>query len=393
LGHPDIVRAFDTGVFTPPGGSEALPYIALEWLTGQTLKQFLIERRGLRGLAPSRALALLQPVFSAIAHAHAHGVAHRDIKPSNILLARSAHGISAKVLDFGIAKVMQEGANAEHGPGTDTNLRVFSRSHAAPEQLAGEPTGPWTDVHALGLLVGELLANRAPYPSDDGVELARLALDPRRPTPRSLGVEVGPWQTILERALSLRARQRHASAAELYEELVASVSEADDAWQQQNLHLPIVAETSSLESATSGTGTGTTYCALPGARASEKRPVRRAQWLAPVAALAIVGVSYGWRRVLAPPAPRDERTLAAPSSSRQSLAAERIIPPPAAIPEGSIASPAPVLSAKVASPRPARRVVQPASSFSAPALGSAPGGALPITSAASAPQPLPYELE
>jgi len=269
LRHPDIVQALDTGVYQPQAGAEPMPYIVLEWLEGETLKQNLVARRGTRGRSPKECLALLTPVFVAIAHAHAHGIAHRDVKPSNILLARSERGVSAKVLDFGIAKAMQEGAPRD-GQATNTSLRLFSRSHAAPEQIAGEASGPWTDVHALALLVCELIANRPPYPSEDGVELARFALSANRPTPAALGIDVGPWQATLTRALSLRASERQQDAAVLFAQLQSELEAAERAYEASpSISQPEGMPTSG-ESRTYGSDVGGTY-----SRSAESPPAAR----------------------------------------------------------------------------------------------------------------------
>src|SRR5204863_2871157 len=96
----------------------------------------------------------------------------------------------------------------EDPPGTGDTLtkgdsRAFSRNYAAPEQLAGSRTGTWTDVHALGLIMSELLTDVPPYPSSDPFEIGQLVFDRDRPTPKARGVDTGPWEAILRRSLSL----------------------------------------------------------------------------------------------------------------------------------------------------------------------------------------------
>ncbi|MFO0653344.1 MAG: serine/threonine-protein kinase, partial [Polyangiales bacterium] len=105
LQHPAVVRAVDFGVSAMPSG-ESVPWMALEWVDGPTLRQFLEARSG-QPMSPPEALALLRPVLEALASAHADGIAHRDIKPANIMLPRGAAALPSRILDFGIAKAMR----------------------------------------------------------------------------------------------------------------------------------------------------------------------------------------------------------------------------------------------------------------------------------------------
>lgn len=420
LRHPDIVQALDTGVYQPGAGGDGVPYIVLEWLEGETLKQHLVARRGARGRAPKECLALLAPVFAAIAHAHAHGIAHRDVKPSNILLARSERGVSAKVLDFGIAKAMQEGATGD-GQATATNLRLFSRSHAAPEQIAGEATGPWTDVHALALLVSELLTNRPPYPSEDGVELARLALSANRPTPAAAGVDVGPWQAKLARALSLRASERQANADELFRELQAELEAAERAFELSPAATQPEGVPASGESRTFGSDIGGTYSRsaepLPAVRSS--RVWRRARVFGLGAfALAGLGIVASRARQSAPVHGVETATAAATAPTAGTATASTATPS-AATASANLALPAraPLSPLTNAAPERATAPARSAAAFPrgldansppappraklavAPAPPSAPSSSNPSSPANAPPapltsvRPLPYQLE
>src|SRR5262245_56953077 len=175
LVHPSIVRVLDYGIWraeTAMTESVSLPFMVLEWLAGQTLKADLACRRGCGGRTPAETLALMRPVFEAVRYAHDTRVAHRDLKPSNIMLSPGPGGTAIKVLDFGIAKIMDDEPPPDTGETrTGGSSHVFSRSYAAPEQLAGARTGPWTDIHALGLLLTELLTDEPPYGTSDPTEL------------------------------------------------------------------------------------------------------------------------------------------------------------------------------------------------------------------------------
>lgn len=214
LKHPAVVRVMDTG------GTD-LPWMALEWIEGETLQAHLAARRG-KGRTRTEALALLRPVLEAIAEAHSIGISHRDLKPSNVMLGPTG----ARVLDFGIAKLFsEEGRTTSGETTTHASVRAFSAVSAAPEQLAGTRTGPWTDVYALALLTTEVLCDRPPYPEDDAAGRYEVAFDPKtRPTPKKLGVDAGPWEAVLERALAVRPSDRQADAGALLAELEGRVS-------------------------------------------------------------------------------------------------------------------------------------------------------------------------
>ncbi|HEX8110217.1 MAG TPA: serine/threonine-protein kinase, partial [Kofleriaceae bacterium] len=218
LRHPAVVRVSDAGITVTERYPEGVPWIVMEWLDGETLARDLARRRvrGELGRTRDETMALLRPVVEAIAEAHDAGIVHRDLTPNNLMLVPGRNSPPVRVLDFGIAKVMHPEAAVPSGSTTtDSAVRAFCPAYAAPEQLTGRRTGPWTDVHALGLLFTEVLCGwRAPA-VDDLEAHYRAALDPTRPTPATLGVDAGNWEAILARALALNPRDRYASAGEL----------------------------------------------------------------------------------------------------------------------------------------------------------------------------------
>ncbi|MBK8692608.1 MAG: protein kinase [Deltaproteobacteria bacterium] len=227
IDHEAIVRVLDFGSSIMPTGDLA-PWMALEWLEGQTLEHDLDARAetGIAARTPTECLALLRPVIEAVALAHEEGIAHRDIKPGNLMMVTGRRGdVKMKLLDFGIAKVMTDDDRAP-SPGqtsTQPHLQMFSLEHAAPEQLSGTRTGPWTDVHALSLVLTEMLTGEQPYEGDDSVEIFSEALSRRRPTPARWGLDVGPWELVLQRALALRPADRYPDAGSLLKALLAEV--------------------------------------------------------------------------------------------------------------------------------------------------------------------------
>lgn len=168
--------------------------------------------------------------METIAEAHEMGIAHRDLKPSNIMLEPARDGLAARVLDFGIAKVMERGTDEAETADTATHprARAFTAASAAPEQLAGCRTGPWTDVYALALLLTEVLTDRPPIVTDEPHERHRIAFADARPTPASLGVDIGAWEAILARALAVKPRDRQRDARTLLDELDGAMRSEED---------------------------------------------------------------------------------------------------------------------------------------------------------------------
>ena len=221
---PAVVHVYDFGVTVT--GHGPVPFLVLEWLDGQTLEKMLEQRRAQR-LGPmhlAEAVGLLMPAFDALAYAHRMKIAHRDIKPANVYIAQTTRGQQVKVLDFGIAKVMQEGDNAEQAAtGTGSGFQAFSPGYGAPEQFFSKrygASGPWTDVHALALMLVEMVSGQSALRGDDMAELLMNATADERPTPRARGVQVpDPIEAVLHRALALSASQRYPDAEQFYEAL------------------------------------------------------------------------------------------------------------------------------------------------------------------------------
>ncbi|WP_437675628.1 serine/threonine-protein kinase [Sorangium sp. So ce131] len=176
LKHPGIVMIHDAGEL-----ADGRPFYVMEHLDGVTLDVLLREEGR---LSPAQALELLEPVCSALDAAHAAGIVHRDVKASNIFVTGGAPR-SVKLLDFGIAKLMEPDASASgfttagRAPGTLTIM--------APEQILGGAIDARVDVYALGVLLHRLLTGKLPFYSPDATELLRQHLEepPPRPSRRT----------------------------------------------------------------------------------------------------------------------------------------------------------------------------------------------------------------
>ncbi|HSB55806.1 MAG TPA: serine/threonine-protein kinase, partial [Gemmatimonadales bacterium] len=174
-------------------------------------------------------LALFEDVCDAVRYAHQSLVVHRDLKPSNILVTQQGQ---VKLLDFGIAKLLEEGRTAGQGegqepPATRTELRMLTPEYAAPEQVRGEPVTTATDVYALGAVLYELLtgqrAHRFERHTPAEVERVVCETEPARPSqvapaPRRRELS-GDLDTIVLKALEKDPLRRYPSAEALLEDL------------------------------------------------------------------------------------------------------------------------------------------------------------------------------
>jgi len=151
LNHPGIARYLDSGV--TDGGR---PFLAMEYVEGLPIDRFCDENR----LRMEQRLRLFIDTARAVTHAHRAMVVHRDIKPSNILVTAD-HQV--KLLDFGIARILDESPAVPAGGLTRTGLRVLTPEYASPEQMRGELVTTASDVYQLGLVLYVLLTGQHPY--------------------------------------------------------------------------------------------------------------------------------------------------------------------------------------------------------------------------------------
>jgi eukaryotic-like serine/threonine-protein kinase len=181
LEHPNIARLIDGGTT-----EDGLPYFVMELVEGVPIDQYCESQR----LSTEDRLKLFRSVCSAVHYAHQHLVVHRDIKPSNIMV--TSEGVP-KLLDFGIAKIM----DAEHFPRsiepTVTAMRLMTPEYASPEQIRGEAITTASDVYSLGVLLYYLLTGHLPYrlSSRSPHEMARAIceIEPEKPSTAVLRVE------------------------------------------------------------------------------------------------------------------------------------------------------------------------------------------------------------
>jgi eukaryotic-like serine/threonine-protein kinase len=151
LDHPNLAKLLDGGT-----SDEGMPYFVMELIEGRPITEYCDEHT----LSTRERLSLFLQVCAAVHYAHQRLIIHRDIKPGNILV--TADGIP-KLLDFGIAKIVESGPEADMPVTTLTGFRVLTPRYASPEQIQGEVMTIATDVYSLGVVLYELLTGRSPY--------------------------------------------------------------------------------------------------------------------------------------------------------------------------------------------------------------------------------------
>ncbi|MEO5845872.1 MAG: serine/threonine-protein kinase [Caldimonas sp.] len=203
LAHPHIARLIDAGV---TGSGQ--PFLVLEYVEGERIDRHCDDA----GLDVAARIRVFLDVLAAVAHSHANLIVHRDIKPANVLVAQ---GGAVKLLDFGIAKLLEESApSGEATELTREGGRALTPEYAAPEQLLGEPVTTATDVYALGVLLYVLLGGQHPAgaTSRSPAELVKTIVE--LPAQR-LSEAVASTRTLPQNTLADNAARRSATPDKL----------------------------------------------------------------------------------------------------------------------------------------------------------------------------------
>lgn len=223
LSHPHIVTATDFGV------SEGSPYLVMELVPGETLREVIDHG----ALAPERAIRLVVQILKALDFAHGHGIVHRDLKPTNVLVQQLGDDDHARLLDFGFAKFF--GEETRRGAGnslTERGTAFGTTGYIAPEQLGGAEIDGRCDLYAAGVILFEAIAGRRPFQVAEAVEELRATL--LAPTPTLSSVREGialasELDAILARALAKDPAERFESARDMVHALEALVPRASAA--------------------------------------------------------------------------------------------------------------------------------------------------------------------
>jgi serine/threonine-protein kinase len=261
LNHPHIVTVIDAGEEPAEDGVGGMPYIVLEYVEGETLKQ-LIQRQG--SLEVTEAIAYSIEIARALGAAHERMIVHRDIKPQNVLISEEG---GAKITDFGIARTLTE-------EGLTVDGRVLGTTdYVSPEQALGQPVTGQSDLYSLGIVLYEMLTGQVPFTGETPVAVAMRHVREQVPDVQQLrpGVSAAT-ASVVDRAVAKDLDYRYSDAAHMIADLE---------------------EVLAVEAARSGQATGevtSVLRTLPGA-ARRRLPWRMrhpARWAASLALLAAI---------------------------------------------------------------------------------------------------------
>jgi serine/threonine-protein kinase len=231
LSHPNVVSVIDFGKT-----DDGLPYLVMEFLRGPDLRT-VMQADGRMDIP--KALEILRQILEALAEAHALQIVHRDLKPANVVLeATRLGGDFVKVVDFGLAKILQ--GSAERALATGGLVRG-TPTYMAPEQAKGGIIDPRTDIYAVGVTLFELLTGRPPFDSTSPMELMLDHVHRAPPDPRDVAPDreiSDALATMVLRALAKDPADRFQTAEDFLRALRASDTLLDEACAYPTIPVP-----------------------------------------------------------------------------------------------------------------------------------------------------------
>jgi serine/threonine-protein kinase len=232
--HPNVAAVFDYGE------TDGVVYLVMEYVEGESLTRVL-ERE--TSLPPARAVDISHQVAEALVAAHELGIVHRDLKPDNIIIAPGKNGRDiAKVVDFGIAKAIEEAPSESL---TRTGLVIGTPEYMSPEQLLGDPVDARSDIYSLGCIVYQMLTGRRTFDEPTREQMIKRRLTEKSPHARDLAPDVPKTlDLIVARMLNRTPHDRYATAAEVRDLMIPAIALEggfdDPSWRPQTRSNPTV---------------------------------------------------------------------------------------------------------------------------------------------------------
>ena len=271
ISHPNVAAIYDFGE-TPDG----MVYLAMEYVEGPSLTALNASLGGAT-MPMARAAEIVRQTADALGAAHDMGIVHRDLKPDNIMISKAREGGDwVKVVDFGIAKAV--GAGAEAQKVTKTGHVIGTPEYMSPEQLAGDNLDGRSDIYALGIVAFNLLTGALPFPSDSQQEAMIMRLTDKPQTLAAARPDV-PWsmdlQSVMDKALERDVDARYRTAPEFGRDFARAIAKMPSSHTGRH--------------PTPVTGTSHPIAPVPPTRVTVARKSRRPMVIAIAAAVVIVG--------------------------------------------------------------------------------------------------------
>ncbi|MCI4012015.1 Stk1 family PASTA domain-containing Ser/Thr kinase [Brevibacterium sp. ZH18] len=215
LNHPGIVAVYDSGeeeFFETGGSSVSVPFIVMEYVEGQTLREVLNEHGT---LTVDESLNVIAGVLAPLEYSHRNGIVHRDIKPANVMLTPEG---DIKVMDFGIARALKDNSGL-----TQTQSVVGTAQYLSPEQARGEVVDARSDLYSTACLLYELLVGRPPFVGDSQLAVAYQHVGETPKPPSFYNPNVPPEvDRLLMHALLKDRDERYQDAYTFREDVLAT---------------------------------------------------------------------------------------------------------------------------------------------------------------------------
>jgi len=216
LAHPNLVSVLDSGL------DRGTPYLVMDFVSGKSLAEVLADGP----LPATRAAGLARQILAGVKHAHASHVVHRDLKPDNIILLDHVEGDFAKILDFGLAKVLRGGGGDDSAQSqlTNTGFALGTPGYMSPEQARGTEADERSDLYAVGVILYHMVTGRKPFVADSPLAVLRMHMDdapkpPSQVVPNCCSPEL---ERVILRALAKEPGARWQSAGEMGQAVAAT---------------------------------------------------------------------------------------------------------------------------------------------------------------------------
>jgi DNA helicase-2/ATP-dependent DNA helicase PcrA len=215
LNHPHILTIYEIG------DSDGKPFIAMEYIQGETLRQKIAGR----ALTFGDALDIAGQVAEGLAKAHEHGIVHRDLKPENLMISKDGY---AKILDFGLAKLVGTDKPARINSAEKTVMHVNTQAgtimgtvhYMSPEQILGRKIDQRSDVFSFGIVLYEMTTNRLPFSGESDVDTLHAILHDEPRPPHALSPDLPrDLSRIISKALAKRPKERYQRIRDIFDDI------------------------------------------------------------------------------------------------------------------------------------------------------------------------------